>query len=95
MSDDPAAEALAARPDLVAHQRTLRRLQAAGLISAFAISTDGHVTVIFSDDYLLLLQAGRDPMNEPGFLEASATGDPLLIRQWLEGEAQKLRDGKG
>jgi hypothetical protein len=75
----------------VRHEQALRRLQATDLIADFGMSADGQGRVRWTDDYLALLQAGRNPLVEPGMQRAWATGDPARVKAWVQSEARKLR----
>ena len=81
------------RPELtdpLAHHMTLRRLKAAGLIARFDISAEGRAWIEWTDDYLALLEAGRNPMAEAGLQAAWATGDARQVKAWVKREARKL-----
>ena len=73
---------------------SIARLQAAGLIESVvhdAVTGEGRVS--FTRGYLRLLQAGRVPSAEPGFVAAWLTGDPLAVRAWVERESALLAEG--
>ncbi len=73
---------------------TVLRLQAAGIVATFRLeagSAPGWIT--WTDAYLRLLTAGRHPDREPGMVAAWATGDPAIVRQWIEREAAALPRG--
>ncbi len=81
--------------DPAAHESTLRRLKAAGVLAAYGRLPDGAQWVKWSDSYLALLAAGRDPLTEPGLQAAWASGDPLQVRRWIEEQAESLKSDGG
>jgi hypothetical protein len=87
MPDSPPAEG-------ASFLASIARLQAAGLIESVvhdAVTGEGRVS--FTRDYLRLLQADRVPSAEPGFGATWMSGDPLVVRAWVERESALLADG--
>lgn len=81
-------------PEGASFLASIARLRAAGLIeSVVHDAATGEGRVSFTPGYLRLLQAGRVPSAEPGFVAAWLTGDPLAVRAWVEREAALLGDG--
>ena len=69
------------------------RLQAAGMIERIDHDpTTGRGEVSFTPACLRLMQAGRNPFEEEGFILAWLTGEPAAVRKWLESEASALGD---
>jgi hypothetical protein len=69
------------------------RLRAAGLIESIDHDpTTGRGEVSFTPACLRLMQAGRNPFAEEGFILAWLTGEPAAVRSWLESEAAALGD---
>lgn len=67
------------------------RLQAAGMIERIDHDrATGQGEVSFTPACLRLMQAGRNPFEEQGFLVAWLTGDPARVRAWLEAEAEAI-----
>ena len=71
---------------------TARLMQAGILASVDHDETTGEGHVSFTHSFLKLLLAGREPMTEPGLQAAWASGDPGLVRLWIETEAAHLPD---
>ncbi len=72
--------------------RSMARLQSAGLLGPTTIDpTTGTGVFSLGADVHRLLIAGRDPTTEEGFKEAFRTGDPTRVRDWLAGEAARLK----
>ncbi len=46
--------------------------------------------ISFTPAALKLLQAGRDPFTEPGFLVAWASGDAAAVRAWVRAAAEAI-----
>jgi hypothetical protein len=70
---------------------SLERLIAAGILGAYTYDPgqqEGYVR--FSRPFHRLLMAGRMPDREPGFWVAWLSGDPLVVRAWIEREAAAL-----
>lgn len=70
---------------------SLERLKTAGVIKEYTPEVDGQGVIVWSDDTLALLQAGRDVAMDPGLRRAWATGDPAAVRSWLAREAAAVR----
>ena len=67
------------------------RLRAAGLIES--VSHDlrtGDGEIRFTPEAFRLLQAGRRLFEEPSFVAAWLTADPLIVRAWLRAEASAI-----
>jgi hypothetical protein len=71
--------------------RSFERLKAAGIVKEFTREVAGQGHIRWSDDAFTLLQAGRRFETDPGFRRAWATGDPLVVRRWVAGEAAAIR----
>ena len=68
------------------------RLRAAGVIESIVHdSATGNGVVTFTPACHELMLAGRQIFEEPGFLRAWMSGDPTLIRSWVESEAACLK----
>ncbi len=71
----------------------MARLAAAGIIGTTVHdAATGKGWLRFSPEFLRLLLAGRDVLNEPGFKNAWRTGDPAVVRRWIAAEAALLAD---
>jgi hypothetical protein len=74
---------------------SLEHLRAAGLVESVGHDDDtGEGRVVFTPAYHALLLAGRLPFLEEGFLEAWQTGDPRVVRTWVEREASRVISGQ-
>lgn len=70
---------------------TMARLRQAGIIdSVVHVVGTGQGVFSWTPAYHKLLQAGREVFNEPAFQAVWATGDPLVIRGWIDREAAGL-----
>ena len=72
------------------------RLRAAGLIER--VSHDlatGQGEISFTPACLRLMQAGRNPFAEEGFVQAWLSGDAAAVRAWVDSEAAALEDSTG
>lgn len=72
---------------------SVTRLQAAGLIGQIIHDRrTGNGEFSFTPAMFKLLQAGREPFSEPGFVAAWLTGDPAAVRAWVEAAASEIPD---
>lgn len=68
------------------------RLRAAGLIESIEHESEtGTGVITFTEASHELMLAGRQVFDEPGFLMAWMSGDPALVRMWIESEAAALK----
>lgn len=75
---------------------SVSRLRAAGLIERIDHdSSTGRGVVSFTPACIRLMQAGRNPFEEEGFILAWLTGEPAAVRWWVESEAAALGDSAG
>ncbi len=74
-----------------AHDGTLRRLRAAGIVADFGAGPGlDDRWVRFTPAFHRLMRAGRHPLEEPAFLRLWRTGDPVAVRAWVDREAAAL-----
>ncbi len=70
---------------------SILRLQAAGIVGPIIHAGEtGEGSIAFTPAAHRLLTAGRHIFSEPGFVAAWGTGDPALVRLWVESEAALL-----
>ena len=75
---------------------SVARLRSAGLIDRIDHDlATGRGEVSFTPACLRLMQAGRNPFAEEGFVQAWLTGDAAAVRSWVESEAAALEDSTG
>jgi hypothetical protein len=75
---------------------SVARLRSAGLIERIDHDlATGEGEVSFTPACLRLMQAGRNPFAEEGFVRAWLTGDAAAVRSWVESEAAALEDSTG
>ena len=70
---------------------SMTRLQSAGIIEQVVHdrrTAAGEIS--FTAPMFKLLQAGREPFSEPGFVAAWLTGDPAAVRAWIEAAAKEV-----
>lgn len=74
---------------------SMQRLRRAGLVEQVVHNArTGEGEVRFTPEYLRLLQAGREPMGEPSFIAAWATGDPDSVKRWVRVAAASCDAGE-
>lgn len=72
---------------------SVARLRAAGLIERVDHDlATGQGEISFTPACLRLMQAGRNPFAEEGFIQAWLAGDAAAVRSWVESEAAALGD---
>lgn len=70
---------------------SMARLASAGILGPVTLdAATGKGVLSFTPEVHRLLLTGRDPLREPGFIEAFLTGDALQVRAWLIAEAALL-----